>query len=144
MRYLVWLIRLLVFVAVLMFALKNTHTVTVHFLADASAPEVPLVVVMLGWVFFRADTLADAGAYMKTLFSLNFSEVSLTFHAFGSIVLAVAVAMCLLPDRWLPQPTSHAPQQFKAAAFALQGVLVLASIALLLTNARNPFIYFNF
>jgi len=47
MRYLVWLARLAVFVAVLMFALKNTQTVAVHFLADVSVSEVPLVVVLL-------------------------------------------------------------------------------------------------
>jgi len=47
MRYLVWLTRLLVFVVVLMFALKNTQTVAVHFLADATLADVPLVVVLL-------------------------------------------------------------------------------------------------
>jgi len=47
MRTLVWLARLLVFVAVLMFALKNTQPVAVHFLADATLADVPLVVVML-------------------------------------------------------------------------------------------------
>jgi len=47
MRYLVWLLRLLVFVVVLMFALKNTQTVAVHFLADVTLADVPLVVVML-------------------------------------------------------------------------------------------------
>jgi len=47
MRYVVWLLRLLVFIAVLMFALKNTQTVAVHFLADYTLLDVPLVVVML-------------------------------------------------------------------------------------------------
>ena len=47
MRYLVWALRLLVFVAVLMFALKNTDPVTVRFYADHLVTEVPLIVVML-------------------------------------------------------------------------------------------------
>ncbi len=47
MRYLVWALRLLVFVAVLLFALKNTDPVTVRFYADHLVTEVPLIVVML-------------------------------------------------------------------------------------------------
>ncbi|MBU4609949.1 LapA family protein [Achromobacter sp. GG226] len=47
MRYVVWGLRLLVFVAVLMFALKNTDPVTVRFYADHLVTEVPLIVVML-------------------------------------------------------------------------------------------------
>ncbi|WP_144639006.1 lipopolysaccharide assembly LapA domain-containing protein [Bordetella genomosp. 13] len=47
MRYLVWALRLLVFVAVLMFALKNTEPVAVKFYADYVVQNVPLIVVML-------------------------------------------------------------------------------------------------
>lgn len=47
MRYLVWALRLLVFVAVLMFALKNTDPVAVKFYADYVVQDVPLIVVML-------------------------------------------------------------------------------------------------
>lgn len=47
MRYLVWALRLLVFLAVLMFALKNTDPVTVRFYAEHLVSEVPLIVVML-------------------------------------------------------------------------------------------------
>lgn len=47
MRYLVWALRLLVFVAVLMFALKNTDPVTVRFYADHLVSEIPLIIVML-------------------------------------------------------------------------------------------------
>lgn len=47
MRYFIWALRLLVFVAVLMFALKNTDPVTVRFYAEHLVTEVPLIVVML-------------------------------------------------------------------------------------------------
>lgn len=47
MRYLVWILRLLVFVLILLFALKNTGTVSVNFYADHVATGVPLIVVML-------------------------------------------------------------------------------------------------
>ncbi len=47
MRYIVWALRLIVFVAVLMFALKNTAPVVVAFYGDVSLQNVPLIVVML-------------------------------------------------------------------------------------------------
>lgn len=47
MRYLVWVLRLVVFVVVLLFALKNTAPVDVNFFADHVISGVPLIVVML-------------------------------------------------------------------------------------------------
>jgi uncharacterized integral membrane protein len=55
MRYLVWALRLLVFVVVLLFALKNTDRVNVYFFANHFISEVPLIVVML--VCFIAGTV---------------------------------------------------------------------------------------
>lgn len=47
MRYLVWILRLLVFVVILMFALKNTGPVDVGFFGSHVITGVPLIVVML-------------------------------------------------------------------------------------------------
>jgi len=47
MRYLVWLLRLAVFIVVLVFALTNTGPVNVNFFADHVVADVPLIVVML-------------------------------------------------------------------------------------------------
>ncbi len=55
MRYFVWALRLIVFVVVLMFALKNTGPVDVNFYADYVLHGVPLIVVML--VVFVLGTL---------------------------------------------------------------------------------------
>lgn len=47
MRYLVWVLRLVVFLVVLLFALKNTDPVQVNFFADYTLSNVPLIIVML-------------------------------------------------------------------------------------------------
>lgn len=47
MRYLVWVLRLLVFLVVLLFALKNTEPVKVSFFAEYALTNIPLIVVML-------------------------------------------------------------------------------------------------
>jgi uncharacterized integral membrane protein len=47
MRYIVWALRLIVFLAVLLFALENTDRVGVTFYGDWAIQGVPLIVVML-------------------------------------------------------------------------------------------------
>lgn len=47
MRYVVWILRLLVFVIVLMFALNNMQAVSVRFFQDLVVSDVPLIIVML-------------------------------------------------------------------------------------------------
>ncbi|HBT34358.1 MAG TPA: DUF1049 domain-containing protein [Pusillimonas sp.] len=47
MRYIVWALRLIIFVVVLLFALKNTRPVDVGFYGDYVASGIPLIVVML-------------------------------------------------------------------------------------------------
>lgn len=47
MRFVAWILRLIVFVLVLMFAMNNTGPVDVRFYGDHLIPGVPLIVVML-------------------------------------------------------------------------------------------------
>lgn len=47
MRFVIWAVRLVVFVLVLLFALKNTEPVNVGLYADHVITAVPLIVVML-------------------------------------------------------------------------------------------------
>jgi alginate O-acetyltransferase complex protein AlgI len=103
-----------------------------------------LFVVLVGWVFFRAENVNTAVAYMKDMFTFSFAPVVLTYHTLACVALLVGVALCLAPDRYFPEPASRRPGSFPAGAFFAQIVLAVASVALLLTGARNPFIYFDF
>jgi len=103
-----------------------------------------MLVVLLGWVFFRAENLDAALDYMAKLGSGSLTEITLTFYSFGCTMLVVALILCLLPDRLLPKATSHNPKDFGSFAFCLQMALAFFSLSMLLVNARNPFIYFNF
>ena len=47
MKYLVWIIRIIIFVLVLLFAINNTHTVDVTFFAEHGVKGVPLVLALL-------------------------------------------------------------------------------------------------
>jgi len=103
-----------------------------------------MIVILVGWVFFRAEDIDSAGVYLKSMFTVSFAPVALTYHAIAYIALILGIVLCLLPDRCFPDPTSCRTGNFSARAYCLQAFLAVLSIAFLLTRARNPFIYFNF
>jgi alginate O-acetyltransferase complex protein AlgI len=117
-----------------------------------------VLVVMIGWVFFRADTLAGAmamlsamagaGAAMPATYAPAWywnAEVIVAFAAgvIGATPVLPAVAVWLLPKAQDdPTPALGWP----ASAAALLGLVALLSAAVMLSAARsyNPFIYFRF
>lgn len=82
MRYLIWVLRLLVFVVILMFALKNTGPVNVGFFGDYVIAGVPLIVVMLimlvlGAVLGWFITLPSLLKYRRDIARLKRDKVQL-------------------------------------------------------------------
>lgn len=103
-----------------------------------------LLVVMFGWIFFRAECLNDAIRYLGQMFSFSFTPSILFYHAAAPLFLVVGVMLCLLPDKVIAAPTSRNPAAFTMGTFVLQALLAVASVGLLVVGTRNPFIYFNF
>ena len=102
------------------------------------------LVVLVGWVFFRADNFDSAVVYLSNMFTLRMAPFTFSYFALPLSVLAIGVFLCLIPDRLVPTPTSHKETEYSLAAFYLQAILGIASIGALLTSTHNPFIYFNF
>lgn len=65
MRYLLWLLKFVLFVLILSFAIKNTDTVTVRYYLGYEW-QAPLVLVLL--VFFGLGTLAGIVASLSQMF----------------------------------------------------------------------------
>lgn len=63
MKFFIWLLRIVLFVVLLGFAVKNSSMVTLHFFFDAAWP-LPLVAVML--IFFAAGAIAGLSAALGT------------------------------------------------------------------------------
>ncbi|GIK25303.1 MAG: DUF1049 domain-containing protein [Rhodocyclales bacterium] len=63
MKFFIWLLRIVLFVVLLGFAVKNSSMVTLHFFFDAAWP-LPLVAVML--IFFAAGAVAGLSAALGT------------------------------------------------------------------------------
>lgn len=102
------------------------------------------LVVLVGWVFFRAGTFDAAVAYLGVMASPSFAPAVLPYYSIAVAALAVGCVLCLISDQLLPCPTSGTPEAFPLEAYCLHGALAVVSVALLLTSTRSPFIYFNF
>lgn len=103
-----------------------------------------LLVVMVGWVFFRAENMEAAGDYLLIMFTPSLSPVSLTYFGASMADLLAGVLLCFIPDRFISMPTSKVSGNYSVRIYAIQLILAVLSVAMLVTTARNPFIYFNF
>ncbi len=113
-----------------------------------------LVVVMVGWVFFRADTLSDALAFIAAMGGLGpaaATPLTLAYYLTPELALALAAgivgSMPIVPAlaRWHAS-LSGAWRPFgldTAATLSLMTILC-ASLMQLAANTYSPFIYFRF
>jgi len=112
---------------------------------------VTFFLVMIGWVFFRADTIEMGFAYIGSMF--NFSNYNVHVNpAFILIIdprtwtiLVLAALICFVPlskktFQWLQNQVASHP------ILRDSGVLVLFLVSALkvITGSNSPFIYFRF
>ena len=102
-----------------------------------------LLVVVLGFTLFRADTLAQAGA----MFSAMFTGVGLNWDGTAAVcaLLTPSFLLCLLVSLLLSAPVAKRLEP-KREWVTLAGSLVLLVLCMLDLSAGtfNPFIYFRF
>ena len=106
-----------------------------------------ILFVILGWVLFRADTIADALVYLGSMFGLNGNVLSDGVFAgwfMQNLILLIFGAVLSTPlFRVLSQKTKNNT----VIGFVKSGaliVLLILSVASLVSSSYNPFIYFNF
>lgn len=98
--------------------------------------------LLIPWLFFRADSVADALAYLYGIISLQ-GEFSL--HGFYFCKLAFFVTLVMLLD--IPQYISRDHTVFLKWHWLIQGLVygtMLIIIILLAPQNEMPFIYFQF
>ena len=113
-----------------------------------------LVVVMVGWVFFRAEDLPTAIAYLRAMFGLGDPQmpaVRLTWFLTAEVRLALVAgvigSMPVVPYlRTLSERTADSWRGWATEAAGTVALLAVFLGALLQVAARsyNPFIYFRF
>ncbi len=117
-----------------------------------------LLVVMTGWVFFRADSLAGAGAMLQAMWGGGAAApapyaiawyltpellLALVAGAIGAtpIVPVLARRLAAAGDVTTPPSVGWAPSLLTTCALA---VILVAAVMLSAARTYNPFIYFRF
>ena len=119
---------------------------------------ITFVMVMIGWVFFRTETLTEATRFLACMVGCapavaldGPSAVSLmSLHAW--IALGVAALLSLAPvikgceilKDWPIEGCSRRDHLRVTARFLLSAVLLICSMFCLISGQFNPFIYFRF
>jgi alginate O-acetyltransferase complex protein AlgI len=116
-----------------------------------------MLVVMIGWVFFRADTLTGAVAFLKAMAGLTAgapTPYTVRWYLTSELWLAL-IAGAIGSTPWVPalaariERAAHAGRPAIAWSASLVGTaalmaLLVASIMQMAARTYNPFIYFRF
>lgn len=114
-----------------------------------------LLVILIGWVLFRAETLGKGIQHLKYMAGIGTSLLDTNFWYYlsnGRGIPFVAMLCCLpithwLRDTWLPR--HNLTQSPLAATLAVGRSIAMVAIFILsllvsVNSSYNPFIYFNF
>lgn len=125
--------------------LKNIPRVFQHLYA--------LLAVMIGWVFFRAETFTYGFDYLKVMFGASDNPIwdqqaSFYFAQYGIIILIAIIAATpvfhLLKERFLKQRTVGAASGRDLIVTASYAVIFFLTLVSVVSSTFNPFIYFRF
>jgi alginate O-acetyltransferase complex protein AlgI len=108
------------------------------------------LLVVVGWVFFRAASMDDAGRVLKAMFVPSFGslppEVSTVLTDFRSLVFALALLVVLIPrdfvmGKLLDDGVSKAAVSLRVAYTAVAAPYAAVVVA---AGTFSPFLYFKF
>ena len=111
-----------------------------------------LAVVVLGWVFFRAETLNEAFLYLKTMFGFAGGDLNVVFiflnnYSVLMILLAIVFAMPIRQKLNSIVENFGNPlikSGFNISIYCFYIFILMLSIIELAQESYNPFIYFRF
>ena len=102
-----------------------------------------LLVVVLGFTLFRADTLSQAGAMYAAMFSGIGLHWLGTAAVWAKFTPAFALTLCLALLLCTPVAREHTPKRESVTFIGSLGLLLLCMMYLA-AGSFNPFIYFRF
>ena len=109
-----------------------------------------LLIVMVGWVFFRAGSMGQAGEVLTAMFTPSgvslTDEVAVVLTHQRTVVLALAVLVFLMPADLVLGKVLDTGRGARAGALRLASSLVAAPVAgvLVAVGTLSPFLYFQF
>ena len=108
-----------------------------------------LLAVLVGWVLFYYVDLGDALSHLKTMFGFGgaaLTDPAAIYYFKHNLVVLAAAALACIP--WKAVLALLPQKAVRAAAYWLKPVavtvLLLLSVALIVGQSYNPFLYFRF
>lgn len=110
-----------------------------------------LLIVMIGWVFFRADNFSYSFSYLKIMFGISTPEyldyTTINYiHDYG-IYFIIGIVFCLPINQIFKLNELTTVRRLKISNWAtpiLFYLLFILSVIYLINSTYNPFIYFRF
>ena len=110
-----------------------------------------MLIVIVGWVFFRANGLKNALSIIKLMFSFDFSETYIVMPSFINIKTFIVLIFAIV----FSGPAQQIVNKLRNKEFFINLysnffeyfviiIILLFSIVELTVSSYNPFIYFRF
>ena len=113
-----------------------------------------LLVVLLTFVIFRAETFTQTLSFFKAMFimpglhTVEASALLMRFMSFDTVLMLLIAIICTLPiGRWLNRKPAAAvcyQKVLKPMSYVVVFILFLFCLMALAAESYNPFIYFRF
>ena len=108
---------------------------------------ISFILVGIGWVFFRSESLSYALRYLKAMFTLSFAEginfynMDISLKTFVALLLAVLISF-IRYERFQDVFDRLKSKDIIKYVFSL--IILIYSLAALSSGTYSPFIYFKF
>ncbi len=111
-----------------------------------------ILIVLIGWVFFRAVDLKYAMGYLGVMFgfvkshNVGFTTMYYLDYFIIFIIITGIIASTGILSKWMNRIEEIRSNEvmFQAAKTVYIGIILLASAVFVMTSTYNPFIYFRF
>jgi len=106
---------------------------------------VTFFIVLITWVFFRADSLPSAIGYLGAMFGLSASAGGSVL--LGSIIYSryhVIILLCCAVVAWFGKHSWQIAEKISIGKAVIMIILFIISLLAMFTQSFNPFLYFQF
>lgn len=110
-----------------------------------------LFIILIGWVFFRADSLTHAFSIIKMMFSFNFSNIYITLPTFMNLKIYIILVLAIVFSGFFQTVITKSKKYnliskiyHERMELLIIIIILFLSIFELVSSSYNPFIYFRF
>ena len=108
------------------------------------------IIVLISWVFFRAETMPEAMAYLNSMFSFSAGGEPHYFETKFYTILFIAIVFSFWGgfkaiERWQEKLFAENQRNRSIVMMSIFGILFfIISLSAITSSGFNPFIYFRF